>query len=147
MVPTCLEAKPILKPGPLAGLLGYRLRVAQQAVFRDYARAIPEASPGRAGILFLIEANPGVTQSRLAREVGLDRSTMVGVLHALEARRLLERRRGEDRRTNGLWLTRSGRALAAILKRRIRVHEHRVASRLSAAERAHLLELLEKLAG
>jgi DNA-binding MarR family transcriptional regulator len=137
----------MLKPGPLPGLLGYRLRLAQQAVFRDYAAAVPEASPGRAGILFLIEANPGVTQSRLAQAVGLDRSTMVGVLHALEARELVERRRGEDRRTNGLWLTRAGRALVASLKRRIRVHERRVASRLSAAERAQLLALLEKLAG
>jgi DNA-binding MarR family transcriptional regulator len=136
----------ILKPGPLSGLLGYRLRVAQQAVFRDYARAVPEASPGRAGILFLIEANPGVTQSRLAQEVGLDRSTMVGVLHALQARGLVERRRGQDRRTNGLWLTQPGRALAASLKRRIRVHERRVAARLSVAERAQLLRLLEKLA-
>ena len=137
----------MLKPGPLPGLLGYRLRLAQQAVFRDYAAAVPEASPGRAGILFLIEANPGGTQSRLAQAVGLDRSTMVGVLHALEARELVERRRGEDRRTNGLWLTRAGRALVASLKRRIRVHERRVASRLSAAERAQLLALLEKLAG
>jgi DNA-binding MarR family transcriptional regulator len=136
----------MLKSGPLSGLLGYRLRVAQQAVFRDYARAIPEASPGRAGILFLIEANPGVTQSRLAQAVGLDRSTLVGVLHALEARGLLERRRGEDRRTNGLWLTRAGRALVVSLSRRIRVHERRVASRLSASERAQLLALLEKLA-
>jgi len=121
--------------------------VAQQAVFRDYARAIPEASPGRAGILFLIDANPGVTQSRLAQAVGLDRSTMVGVLHALEARALVERRRGEDRRTNGLWLTRGGHALVASLKQRIRVHERRVASRLTAQERAQLLALLEKLAG
>ncbi len=31
----------MLKPGLLAGLLGYRLRVAQQAVFRDFAREIP----------------------------------------------------------------------------------------------------------
>jgi DNA-binding MarR family transcriptional regulator len=137
----------MLRPGLLAGLLGYRLRLAQQAVFRDFARAIPEASPGRAGILLLIEANPGVTQSRLAHAVGLDRSTMVGVLHVLEARQLVERRRGEDRRTNGLWLTRSGRVLAASLKRRIRVHERRVAARLTAAERAQLLALLEKLAG
>ena len=121
--------------------------MAQQAVFRDYARAIPEASPGRAGILFLIDANPGVTQSRLAQAVGLDRSTMVGVLHALEARALVERRRGEDRRTNGLWLTRGGHALVASLKQRIRVHERRVASRLTAQERAQLLALLEKLAG
>jgi len=137
----------MLKPGVLPGLLGYRLRLAQQAVFRDFARAIPEASPGRAGVLFLIEANPGVTQSRLAQAVGLDRSTMVGVLHTLEQRQLVERRRGEDRRTNGLWLTRAGRALAASLKRRIRVHERRVATRLTPAERAQLLLLLEKLAG
>lgn len=137
----------MLRPGLLAGLLGYRLRLAQQAVFRDFARAIPEASPGHAGILLLIEANPGVTQSRLAQAVGLDRSTMVGVLHALEARTLLERRRGEDRRTNGLWLTRSGRTLVASLKRRIRMHERRVAARLTTAERQQLLALLGKLAG
>ena len=136
----------MLKPGVLPGLLGYRLRLAQQAVFRDFARAIPEASPGRVGILFLIEANPGVTQSRLAQAVGLDRSTMVGVLHRLEQRELVERRRGEDRRTNGLWLTRAGRLLVASLKQRIRVHERRVATRLSAAERTQLLALLEKLA-
>jgi DNA-binding MarR family transcriptional regulator len=136
----------MLKPGLLAGLLGYRLRVAQQAVFRDYARAIPEASPGRVGILLLIEANAGVTQSRLAAAVGLDRSTLVGVLHALEGQGLVERRRGEDRRTNGLWLTRAGRFLVAGLKTRIKAHERRVAAHLSAAERAELIALLEKLA-
>jgi len=148
MVPIVwIPNKLVLKPGVLSGLLGYRLRIAQQAVFRDFARAIPEASPGRVGILFLIEANPGVTQSRLAHAVGLDRSTMVGVLHALEARGLVERRRGEDRRTNGLWLTRPGRDLVASLKQRIRLHERRVASLLTAAERAQLIALLEKLAG
>jgi len=30
-----------LKPGMLPGLLGYRLRLAQQAVFRDFAAACP----------------------------------------------------------------------------------------------------------
>jgi len=140
-----LAAQQTLKPGLLSGLLGYRLRVAQQAVFRDFARSIPEASPGRVGILLLIDANPGVTQSRLAQAVGIDRSTMVGVLHALQARELIERRRGEDRRTNGLWLTRTGRELVASLKQRIRTHERRVASRLSVEERAHLLAMLEKL--
>jgi len=140
-----LAAQQTLKPGLLSGLLGYRLRVAQQTVFRDFARSIPEASPGRVGILLLIDANPGVTQSRLAQAVGIDRSTMVGVLHALQARELIERRRGEDRRTNGLWLTRTGRGLVASLKQRIRTHERRVASRLSVEERAHLLAMLEKL--
>ena len=140
-----MGAQQTLKPGLLSGLLGYRLRVAQQAVFRDFAREIPEASPGRAGILLLIDANPGVTQSRLAQAVGIDRSTLVGVLHALAARELVERRRGDERRTNGLWLTRPGRALVASLKQRIRIHERRVASRLTATERTQLLSLLEKL--
>jgi DNA-binding MarR family transcriptional regulator len=134
-----------LRPGALPGLLGYRLRLAQQAVFRDFAASVGEISPGRLGILLLVEANPGVTQSRLARAVHLDRSTMVGVIDVLEERALLERRRGEDRRTNGLWLTRAGRGLVVRLKRRIELHERRVATRLTQAERAQLIVLLEKL--
>lgn len=135
-----------LKPGMLPSLLGYRLRLAQQAVFRDFALSVPEVSPGRAGMLLLIEANPGIAQGRLARAVALERSTMVGIVDDLEARGLIARRRGDDRRTNGLWLTRAGRQLVTRMKRRIEAHEQRVAARLSAAERRELLALLEKLA-
>ena len=81
-----------MKPGVLPSLLGYRLRLAQQAVFRDFAASVGELSPGRVGILLLLEANPGVTQSRLAQAVSLDRSTMVGVVDMLEGRGLIERR-------------------------------------------------------
>jgi DNA-binding MarR family transcriptional regulator len=77
--------------------------------------------------------------------VHLDRSTMVGVVDSLEERGLIERRRGLDRRTNGLWLTRSGRALVVRLRQRIERHERRVAERLSEAERMQLLSLLGKL--
>jgi DNA-binding MarR family transcriptional regulator len=149
MVPDCLGSKQMsdeaLRPGALAGLLGYRLRLAQQAVFRDYASSVGEVSPGRVGILLLVESNPGVNQSRLARAVHLDRSTMVGVIDKLEERGLLERRRGEDRRTNGLWLTRAGRGLLARMKERIEQHERRFAARLTPAERGQLIALLEKL--
>ncbi len=136
-----------LEPGILPQLIGYRLRLAQQTVFRDFAESVAEVSPGRVGMLLLIESNPGVTQSRLARAMGLDRSTMVGLVDALEERGLLERRRGEDRRTNGLWTTRAGRALLQRVKRRIARHERRVAGRLSPAERTQLISLLEKLCG
>ena len=134
-----------LKAGILPELIGYRLRLAQQAVFRDFAARVGELSPGRAGMLLLIEANPGVPQGRLAEAVRLDRSTMVGVVDSLEDRGLIERRRGADRRTNGLWLTRLGRSLAQRLRRRIARHEQRVAARLSDTERVQLLVLLEKL--
>jgi len=70
---------------------------------------------------------------------------MVGLVDALEERALLERRRGADRRTNGLWLTRSGRVALARIKRSIARHESRIAARLTGAERAQLIALLEKL--
>ena len=136
-----------LDPGPLPGLLGYQLRLAQLAVFRDFERSAGDlgVSPGRFGLLALVEANPGVSQSRLAHAVGLDRSTMVAVLDQLEDRALVERRAGPDRRTNGLWLTREGKRLVAQLKRRITEHEARIAGRLTPAERATLFSLLRRL--
>lgn len=142
-----MDAKQKLKPGALPQLLGYRLRLAQQAVFRDFADSVQGLSPGRVGLLIYVDANPGVTQSRLAEAAQRDRSTMVGVLDQLEARGLLERRRGKDRRTNGLWLTRAGRALLARAVRDIARHEKRIAARLSATERRQLLALLGRISG
>lgn len=137
---------PGLDHGILPTLLGYQLRLAQLAVFKDFAASAHDfdVSPGRFGMLVLIEANPGVTQTRLAEAVGLDRSTLVAVLDQLEERGLVERRRGADRRTNGLWLTRRGRLLVARMKERIRAHEERLAARLSEAERRTLLVLLRR---
>ena len=140
-----MDTKQKLDAGALHGLLGYRLRLAQQAVFRDFAASVQGLSPGRVGLLVFIDANPGVAQSRLAEAVERDRSTMVGVLDQLEARGLIERRRGADRRTNGLWLTRAGRTLLARALRAIARHEQRIAARLSAAERRQLLALLAKI--
>jgi DNA-binding MarR family transcriptional regulator len=139
--------RPRLNPGALPGLLGYRLRLAQQVVFRDFASSVQGLSPGRVGLLIFIDANPGVTQSRLAEAAERDRSTMVGVLDQLQARGLIERRRGTDRRTNGLWLTRAGHALLARALRAIARHERRIATQLSPAERRQLLGLLAKIAG
>ena len=142
-----MDLKQKLKPGALPELLGYRLRLAQQAAFRDFAASVQGLSPGRVGLLIYIDVNPGVTQSRLAEAAERDRSTMVGVLDQLESRGLIERRRGEDRRTNGLWLTRAGRTLLARARRGIARHEKRIAARLSAAERRQLLELLGRISG
>lgn len=136
-----------LNHGVLPGLLGYQLRLAQLALFRDFDRAMHDLgiSPGRVGMLVLIDANAGLSQSRLALAVGLDRSTLVPVLDALERRGLLERRSGPDRRTNGLWLTASGKRFLASVKRRIAQHEERFLDLLTAAEREQLLKMLARL--
>jgi DNA-binding MarR family transcriptional regulator len=136
-----------LDHGLLPRLVGYQLRLAQLAVFRDFDRATADLglTPGRFGMLVLIEANPGVTQSALARAVGLDRSTLVALLDQLEDRRLVARRQGEDRRTNGLWLTAAGQRFLGKMKRRVAAHEARVAARLTRAERELLLGALRRL--
>lgn len=141
------RSAPALDAGALPGLLGYRLRLAQQAVFRDFAKSVEGLSPGRIGLLVYIDANPGVTQSRLAEAASRDRSTMVGVLDHLQGRGLVERRRGSDRRTNGLWLTRAGRTLLARALKSIARHEQRIASKLSLEERRVLMALLARIAG
>ena len=136
--------RPVLASGLLPQLLGYQLRLAHLAVFGDFSASVGSLgiTPGRLGVLLLVEANEGVAQTPLAAAAGLDRSTMVPLLDQLEQSGWLERRRGPDRRTNGLWLTVAGRDFLARAKVRIRAHERRIAACLSAKERAELIRLL-----
>lgn len=136
-----------LRHGILPKLLGYRLRLAQQAVFDDFAASVEGISPGRLGVLVLIDANPGISQSRLAEAVQRDRSTMVGVIDGMEESGWVERRPGKDRRTNSLVLTRAGRAFLERTLKQIEAHEDRVAGRLTSAERIRLLSLLSRIGG
>jgi DNA-binding MarR family transcriptional regulator len=134
--------------GLLPGLLGYQLRLAQRAIFDDFADAMGEleVSPGLFGMLVIIEANPGLKQTELAHAAQLDRSSLVPALDKLEARQLVARRASpEDRRVNGLWLTPEGAALLKQLKKRVARHEERLVRGLTAAERATLAALLQRI--
>ena len=134
--------------GVLPKLIGYHLRLTQRAVFDDFAHAVAEldVSPGLFGMLVVIEANPGLKQTELARAARLDRSTLVPALDKLEARGLVTRRAAtHDRRVNGLWLTPQGAALLRKAKQRVARHEARLVRGMTAAERDQLLELLGRI--
>jgi DNA-binding MarR family transcriptional regulator len=134
--------------GLLPGLLGYQLRLAQRAIFDDFADAMGEleVSPGLFGMLVIIEANPGLKQTELAHAAQLDRSSLVPALDKLEARRLVARRASaEDRRVNGLWLTPEGGTLLRQLKKKVARHEERLVRGLTAAERETLAALLQRI--
>jgi DNA-binding MarR family transcriptional regulator len=134
--------------GVLPSLLGYQLRLAQRAIFADFADSLGEhdVSPGLFGMLVVIEANPGLKQSQLARAAHLDRSSLVPALDKLEARGLVSRRASEhDRRVNGLWLTDQGGNLLRTLKQRVARHEQRLARGLSRSEREQLVALLARI--
>lgn len=134
--------------GLLTGLLGFHVRQAQIAVFRDFAESMGplDMTPGLFAVLVLVEANPGLKQSDLARAVHLDRSSVVSVVDNLERRGLLERHAAtHDRRSNALRLTSTGAALLRRLKQRVARHERRLASGLDARERATLVALLGRI--
>lgn len=134
--------------GLLPGLVGYQLRMAQIALFRDFAQGPggEDVTPGLFGVLVIIEANPDLKQSELARATHLDRSTVVTVIDNLERRGLVERRVAlHDRRSNAIRLTDAGTALLRKLKRQVSLHEKRLLQNFSAAERETFLALLKKV--
>lgn len=132
--------------GILPSLIGYQLRLAQKAIFEDFADSVNGTgiSPGLFGVLVIIEANPGLTQQALADAMHLDRSTMVNTLDKLGDRDLVERR-ATDRRSNGLFLTETGISTLRGLKRKIARHEQRVVENLSVRERVKLISLLQRI--
>jgi DNA-binding MarR family transcriptional regulator len=142
------ETDNALNFGVLPELIGYHLRRAQVHLFADFARTMAEAqmTPGQFGVISLIGANPGLSQSALARAVGIERSTMVAVIDALQGRGLVERRPSPvDRRSYALILTQKGAELLDRSTPLVRAHERNVARRLSAADKDKLIELLTKL--
>ncbi len=132
----------------LPSLLGYHLRRAQIAVFNDFVKTVAamQITPGQFGVIVLIGSNPGLTQSALARAVGIERSTMVAVIDALESRGLVARRPSpSDRRSNALVLSDAGKDLVDRLKPIVQTHDARVVGALSEAEKEQLIDLLSRI--
>lgn len=131
----------------LDGLLGYRLRRAQGAVHRDYMAAVGglKLTQKQTATLWLIDANPAVSQVAVAAALGMDRATMMAVTNRLEARGLVVRKRSTtDRRRQELNLTAAGEKALHKVKARIVEHENRFKSLFEPAELAALLSALQK---
>lgn len=139
---------PALERGVLEELLGYHLRRSQVSVFQDFARAMDgmALTPGQFGVLALIQANPGLSQSALGQAMGVDRSTVVAVIDKLEGRALVQRAAAaNDRRSNALRLSAEGMKRFAAALKRVYSHEKQITRRLSAGERTQLLTLLRRV--
>ena len=135
--------------GLLPTLLGYALRRAQVAVFQNFTEVVgaSELTPGQFGVLVVIDANPGLSQTQLGNALGIDRSTVVAVIDRLESRALVARQPApNDRRSHALHLTDVGKATLRRLTERVRIHERQIARQLSADEQARLIELLRRVA-
>lgn len=142
------EAEVALELGPLPSYIGYNIRQAQTALFRDFAKRMAglEVRPGQFSLLTLIERNPGVSQGALAGSHGLDKSTMSPALAELERRGLLTRDKAEtDRRAYALRLTADGATLLDRLRARVDAQERAMAAALAPGEESRFIDMLRRV--
>jgi DNA-binding MarR family transcriptional regulator len=131
----------------LDSLLGYHLRRAQGSMHRHYVSVVAELNltQKQTATLWLIGANPGVSQVSVAGALGMDRATMMQVTDRLEERGILIRKRSSvDRRRQELYLTPAGTRLLKKVKTRIAAHEERFKSLFSRTELESLVDALRK---
>ena len=103
--------------------------------------------PKHFGLMRVLDAEGSLTQGELGRIAGVDPSTMVGALDELEAKGLIERRpHPSDRRAHEVHLTPAAQDAMAAVAAAASEHAERFFAPLTAAERAELLRLLQKLA-
>jgi DNA-binding MarR family transcriptional regulator len=132
----------------LPDLLGFHVRLAQVAMYRDFAAAMSplELTQKQGAVLELINANPGVSQVDLAATLGTDRATMMAIIDRLQARDFVVRRRSSgDRRRQELYLTDLGVVIVAKLKRLIAQHERNFTARFTEAELGALMDGLRRI--
>lgn len=132
--------------GLLGGLVGYAIRRAQIAIYRDFDLAIPDLTPPQVAALILIDANPGMNQTRLGAVMGVNRATIMALIDRLVAQGLVRRAPSvHDKRANELALTPRGKRRLEKLIGEIGEHDRRISRRLSATDITRLRALLEKL--
>jgi DNA-binding MarR family transcriptional regulator len=146
LLPTGVSTK--LDLDGLPDLLGFQLRMAHVAVYRDFATAMEtlELTQKQCAILQLIGANSGVSQVDLASTLGTDRATMMAIIDRLDQRSLLERRRSTvDRRRQELYLTSAGEEMLKTAKRIIAEHERHFTSLFTKDELKAFMNALTRI--
>lgn len=135
-------------PVDLTDLPGHCIRRLQQIAVAVFLQEAGDSgiTPVQYAALQAVADEPGIDQRTLAGRIGLDTSTLAGVVARLEARGLMLRRSCDaDRRVRVLRLTVAGRdALAAVVPAMQRAQQ-RILAPLATRERSEFMRLLKVL--
>ncbi len=135
--------------GCMTAELGFHLRRGQVAAFKHFAHSVTAAegiTPGLYGMLQVIANNPGLTQSRLAEAMEVDRSSIVKVVNQLEDKGLIRRTASpNDRRSYWLRMTPDGKLALRRIEEAVARQDREFSAALSDDERQTLIALLRRL--
>ena len=127
---------------------GYYIRRLHQisvAIFLQETEAFG-VTPVQYAALQTVGNSPGIDQRTLARSIGLDTSTIAGVIDRLESRGLLMRNAStEDRRVRQLTLTDTARQLLTAVAPSMLKAQQLILEPLSQEEQAEFTRLLRQL--
>lgn len=132
----------------LESLVGYGLKRAYVIMQSDFRATLGEGglTPRSFAAQSLVVQRPDITQSELARLLGIERSGLVAIVDDLEQRGYLRRTTVPgDRRVQALVPTKAGCAAYDAALAAVRAHEGKMLGGLSHAERATLMSLLNKI--
>jgi DNA-binding MarR family transcriptional regulator len=105
-----------------------------------------ELEPREFALLRRLALIEGATQQALADKLGIPASRMVALIDGMEQGDLIERRQSpSDRRARALYLTTTGRQLLERASKAAAEYEQHLTQDLSAAERAELLSMLDRV--
>jgi DNA-binding MarR family transcriptional regulator len=96
-------------------------------------------------LLVFLDDVPGIDQRRLSEALGIDRNNVSLIVDRLEARGLVRRAIGRDRRARHLSLTPHGKSLRDSWGFNTRVTNDRILAPLKARERKLFLDMLIRL--
>lgn len=103
-------------------------------------------NPATIGVLAVLKAHPGLSQTEVAELLGVERATAgEQVAQCLHAGFVTRKRSREDRRKYALYVSVKGQANLNRIAALIPLHEQSLFGRLSARERAGLYRTLNKL--
>jgi DNA-binding MarR family transcriptional regulator len=134
----------------LPTLLGFNIRRAQIALWRDFAHSVGEGEirPGAFSLMLLVSANPGIAQIDIANQLGVDKATVVALIDRLESEGWMSRTRSsEDRRRQNIRLTPEGTKVYKMLRKQMIEHERKFVERFTPQELRTLISLLKRLHG
>lgn len=132
----------------LPTLLGFNIRRAQIALWRDFNRTVAEGDvrPGVFSALLLAHANPGIAQIEIGNQLGIDKASVVTLIDRMEdAGWVVRRRSTDDRRRQGIFLTPAGTRTCRALRKEMIEHERKFVSRYTDQELRTLIALLRRL--
>ncbi len=128
---------------------GFLLRRVSVAAFSSFSSVCEQDGlhPMHFGMLTILEAEGPISQRVLSDRAGVDASTMVQRMDALEEKGLVTRARStEDRRSYEIELSPEGRAVLRRLRQQASGGGERLFGVLDARERAQLHAILLKVA-